>query len=200
MTSTRTRLTVLLLHFNDGLFFRQKMGNAHRKSLKGIEQIGDKFEEERPTTKMLSGPPILEQRPSTSEIRRKSVIDDHFFEQTSSMGENRRSTFSVSRKFSPAPRYHRPFSFETCQLIKNSWCTVQKRAAERKEIIGINVFRRIFEECPELKIKFHVRLDQTIDELTEEHVFCRHARVFTNLIDLVVSKCHFNVSYIYIYI
>jgi hypothetical protein len=73
-----------------------------------------------------------------------------------------------------------------------SWRRARDFCDARQLDIGVMIFANILSVHPELKQVFHIDHNLTIDKLGEDHPFRRHARVFVNIIDLVVSSILFN--------
>lgn len=70
-------------------------------------------------------------------------------------------------------------------MIRSTW---QEATATSKVAPGIKIFQNIFRRHPELKTMFRLEHVQTVDELSVEENFIRHARVFSNVIDLTVRN------------
>jgi hypothetical protein len=78
-------------------------------------------------------------------------------------------------------------SLHSRELIKDSWKVVQRWSEMTGNSAGMFIFERIFHECPQLRPVFHVAEDEILGLVDEMHPFLRHAKVFTNMIDLTVS-------------
>lgn len=70
-------------------------------------------------------------------------------------------------------------------LIRQTWREV---TSECKLLPGVKIFQNIFRRCPDLKKLFKLEHINDVEDLPNEDGFIRHARVFSNMIDLSVRN------------